>query len=627
MSKKQFKAESKRLMDLMINSIYTNKEIFLRELISNASDAIDKLHYRSLTDKNLDVSSEDLQIKIELDKEKRTLTIEDNGIGMTKNELEDNLGTIAKSGSLKFKEENEKKEDIDIIGQFGVGFYSCFMVSKKVEVISKSVDSEESYVWKSEGIDGYTIEPSNKDTRGTTIILELKEDTDEEKYSRFLETFTVQELIKRYSDYIRYPIKMEMEHQKKKEGKEDEFETVKEIETVNSMIPLWKRSKKDIKEEEYNSFYIDKFHDYENPLKVIHTKVEGTYSYNAILYIPSHLPFDYYTNDYEKGLQLYSNGVLIMEKCEDLLPDYFGFVKGLVDSEDLSLNISREILQQDRQLKTIAKNIESKIKAELQSMLENSREEYEKFFDIFGVQLKFGTYNNYGMNKELLQDLLLFHSSDEGKYVSLKEYVKSAKEGQDSIYYACGETIDKIEMLPQVEKVKDKGYKILYLTDNVDEFVLQVVMEYEGKKFVNVCANNVDLDTEEEKEELKKINEENKDMFKIMKETLKDSVQDIKFTHRLKNHPVCLSSEGTISIEMEKVMNAMPNNQGIKAQTVLEINEKHEIANKLRSLYKSDKEELKKYTKILYAGARLIEGLTVDNPTEISNLICEILAK
>lgn len=627
MSKKQFKAESKRLMDLMINSIYTNKEIFLRELISNASDAIDKLHYRSLTDKNLDVSSEDLQIKIELDKEKRTLTIEDNGIGMTKNELEDNLGTIAKSGSLKFKEENEKKEDIDIIGQFGVGFYSCFMVSKKVEVISKSVDSEESYVWKSEGIDGYTIEPSNKDTRGTTIILELKEDTDEEKYSRFLETFTVQELIKRYSDYIRYPIKMEMEHQKKKEGKEDEFETVKEIETVNSMIPLWKRSKKDIKEEEYNSFYIDKFHDYENPLKVIHTKVEGTYSYNAILYIPSHLPFDYYTNDYEKGLQLYSNGVLIMEKCEDLLPDYFGFVKGLVDSEDLSLNISREILQQDRQLKTIAKNIESKIKAELQSMLENSREEYEKFFDIFGVQLKFGTYNNYGMNKELLQDLLLFHSSDEGKYVSLKEYVKSAKEGQDSIYYACGETIDKIEMLPQVEKVKDKGYKILYLTDNVDEFVLQVVMEYEGKKFVNVCANNVDLDTEEEKEELKKINEENKDMFKIMKETLKDSVQDIKFTHRLKNHPVCLSSEGTISIEMEKVMNAMPNNQGIKAQTVLEINEKHEIANKLRSLYKSDKEELKKYTKILYAGARLIEGLTVDNPTEISYLICEILAK
>lgn len=502
-----------------------------------------------------------------------------------------------------------------------------FYGEQKVEVISKSVDSEESYVWKSEGIDGYTIEPSNKDTRGTTIILELKEDTDEEKYSRFLETFTVQELIKRYSDYIRYPIKMEMEHQKKKEGKEDEFETVKEIETVNSMIPLWKRSKKDIKEEEYNSFYIDKFHDYENPLKVIHTKVEGTYSYNAILYIPSHLPFDYYTNDYEKGLQLYSNGVLIMEKCEDLLPDYFGFVKGLVDSEDLSLNISREILQQDRQLKTIAKNIESKIKAELQSMLENSREEYEKFFDIFGVQLKFGTYNNYGMNKELLQDLLLFHSSDEGKYVSLKEYVKSAKEGQDSIYYACGETIDKIEMLPQVEKVKDKGYKILYLTDNVDEFVLQVVMEYEGKKFVNVCANNVDLDTEEEKEELKKINEENKDMFKIMKETLKDSVQDIKFTHRLKNHPVCLSSEGTISIEMEKVMNAMPNNQGIKAQTVLEINEKHEIANKLRSLYKSDKEELKKYTKILYAGARLIEGLTVDNPTEISNLICEILAK
>lgn len=546
---------------------------------------------------------------------------------MTKEELEENLGTIAKSGSLKFKEENEKKENIDIIGQFGVGFYSCFMVSSKVKVISKSVDSEAGYSWESEGIDGYTIEPCNKEKRGTIIILELKEDTEEEKYTKFLETYTIQELIKKYSDYIHYPIKMEIEHQRKKEGKENEFETVKEIETINSMVPLWKRLKKDIKQEEYNSFYVDKFHDYENPMQVIHTKVEGGYSYNAILYIPSHLPFDYYTNEYEKGLQLYSNGVLIMEKCEDLLPDYFGFVKGLVDSEDLSLNISREILQQDRQLKTIAKNIESKIKSELQSMLEKKRKEYEKFFDIFGVQLKFGTYNNYGMNKELLQDLLLFHSSDEGKYVSLKEYVSMAKEGQDSIYYACGETIDKIKMLPQVEKVKDKGYKILYLTDNVDEFVLQVVMEYEGKKFVNVCANNLDLDTEEEKEELKKVNEENKDMFSLMKETLKDSLQDIRFTHRLKNHPVCLTSEGAISIEMEKVMNEMPNNQGIKAQTVLEINEKHEIANKLKELYKNDKEELKKYTKILYAGARLIEGLNVENPTEISNLICEILAK
>lgn len=627
MSKKQFKAESKRLMDLMINSIYTNKEIFLRELISNASDAIDKLHYRSLTDKKLNVNLDDLEIKIELDKEKRSLTISDNGCGMTKKELEENLGTIAKSGSLKFKEENEKKEDIDIIGQFGVGFYSCFMVSSKVKVISKAVDSEEGYVWESEGIDGYTIEPCEKETRGTTIILKLKEDTEDEKYSRFLESYTIQELIKRYSDYIRYPIKMEMEHQRKKEGTENEFETVKEIETINSRVPLWKRAKKDIKQEEYNSFYIDRFHDYENPLKVIHTKVEGQYSYNALLYIPSHLPFDYYTSDYEKGLGLYSNGVLIMEKCEDLLPDYFGFVKGLVDSEDLSLNISREILQQDRQLKTIAKNIESKIKSELQSMLEKNREEYEKFFDLFGVQLKFGTYNNYGMNKEFLQDLLLFHSSEEGKYVTLKEYVADMKEGQDSIYYACGETIDKIEMLPQVEKVKDKGYKILYLTDNVDEFVLQVVMEYEGKKFVNVCANNLDLDTAEEKEELKKVNEENKEMFNLMKETLKDSVQDIRFTHRLKNHPVCLSSEGAISIEMEKVMSGMPNNQNIKAQTVLEINEKHEIANKIKDLYKTDKEELKKYTKILYAGARLIEGLTVDNPTEISNLICEILAK
>lgn len=533
---------------------------------------------------------------------------------MTKQELEENLGTIAKSGSLKFKEENDKKEDINIIGQFGVGFYSCFMVSSKVKVISKSVDSNESYMWESEGIDGYTIEPCQKENRGTTIILKLKEDTEDEKYSRFLEEYVIQELIKKYSDYIRYPIKMEVEQ-------------VKELETINSMIPLWKRPKKDIKQEEYNSFYIDKFHDYENPLKVIHTKVEGGCSYSAILYIPSHLPFDYYTSDYEKGLQLYSNGVLIMEKCEELLPDYFGFVKGLVDSEDLSLNISREILQQDRQLKTIAKNIESKIKSELQSMLANNREEYEKFFDIFGVQLKFGTYNDYGMNKELLQDLLLFHSSDEGKYVSLKEYIETAKEGQDSIYYACGETIDKIEMLPQVEKVKDKGYKILYLTDNVDEFVLQVVMEYEGKKFVNVCADNLNLDTEEEKEELKKINEENKDMFSFMKEALKDSVQDIRFTHRLKNHPVCLTSEGAISIEMEKVMKQMPNNQNIKAQTILEINADHEIAKKLKELYKNDKEELKKYTKIIYAGARLIEGLAIDNPTEISNLTCEILAK
>ncbi len=627
MSKKEFKAESKRLMDLMINSIYTNKEIFLRELISNASDAIDKLHYRSLTDKNLNINVDELQIEIELDKKERTLTIKDNGSGMTKEELEENLGTIAKSGSLKFKEENEKKEDIDIIGQFGVGFYSCFMVSRNVKVISKSIDSEEAYIWESEGIDGYSVEPTKKEIRGTTIILKLKEDTEDEKYSRFLEEYEIQELIKKYSDYIRYPIKMEMEHQRKKEGTENEFEKVKEIETVNSRIPLWKRPKKDIKQDEYDSFYVDKFHDYEKPLKVIHTKVEGQYSYNALLYIPSHVPFDYYTSDYEKGLQLYSNGVLIMEKCEELLPDYFGFVKGLVDSEDLSLNISREILQQDRQLKTIAKNIESKIKSELQLCLEKNREEYEKFFNIFGVQLKFGTYNNYGMNKELLQDLLLFHCSEEGKYITLKEYVKDLKQGQDSIYYACGETIDKIEMLPQVEKVKDKGFKILYLTDNVDEFVLQVIMEYEGKKFVNVSANNVDLDTEEEKQELKKVNEENKEMFNLMKETLKDSVQNIRFTHRLKNHPVCLSSEGAISIEMEKVMKEMPTGQGIKAQTVLEINEKHEIANKIKELYKNDKEELKKYTKILYAGARLIEGLTVDNPTEISNLICDILAK
>ena len=626
MSNKQFKAESKRLLDLMINSIYTNKEIFLRELISNASDAMDKLYYRSLTDKNLKINKEDLKIKIDIDKEKRTLTITDNGCGMTEDELDKNLGTIAKSGSLAFKEQNEKKEDINIIGQFGVGFYSAFMVSDEVKVESKSIDSEQAYCWTSKGVEGYTIEPCDKKEVGTKITLHIKEDSEEEKYSEFLEEYKIQWIIKRYSDYISYPIQMDVEHEKTKEGSK-ETEKVIETETINSMIPLWKKDKKEIKEEEYNEFYTEKFNDFQAPLKVIHSSVEGQYKYDALLYIPSHLPYDYYTKEYEKGLQLYANGVLIMDKCSDLLPDYFGFVKGLVDSEDLSLNISREILQQDRQLKTIAKNIESKIKSELQSMLANNREEYEKFFDIFGVQLKFGTYNDYGMNKELLQDLLLFHSSDEGKYVSLKEYIETAKEGQDSIYYACGETIDKIEMLPQVEKVKDKGYKILYLTDNVDEFVLQVVMEYEGKKFVNVCADNLNLDTEEEKEELKKINEENKDMFSFMKEALKDSVQDIRFTHRLKNHPVCLTSEGAISIEMEKVMKQMPNNQNIKAQTILEINADHEIAKKLKELYKNDKEELKKYTKILYAGARLIEGLAIDNPTEISNLTCEILAK
>ena len=627
MSNKQFKAESKRLLDLMINSIYTNKEIFLRELISNASDAIDKLYYRSLTDKKLKVNRNNLKIRIDLDKENRTLTITDNGCGMTEEELDKNLGTIAKSGSLQFKEENEKKKDIDIIGQFGVGFYSAFMVSSMVKVESKTPDEEKAYCWSSKGADGYQIEECEKEEIGTKITLYIKEDSEEEKYSQFLEDYTIQEIIKRYSDYIHYPIQMEVEHSHKKEGTENEYEQVKEIETINSMTPIWKKDKKKIKNEEYESFYIEKFHDYEKPLKVIHTAVEGQYKYNSLLDIPSHLPYDYYTKEYEKGLQLYANGVLIMEKCQDLLPDYFGFVKGLVDSEDLSLNISREMLQHDRQLRVIAKNIENKIKSELENLLKNDREKYERFFMNFGLQLKYGTYNDYGMNKEKLQDLLLFYSSTEKKLVTLNEYVERMKEDQKVIYYASGETVDKIDLLPQVELLKDKGYEVLYLTDNVDEFVFQVLMNYKEKTFQNACSDNLDLDSEEEKEELKRANEENKEMFATMKEAIKDEVQNIRFTHRLKKHPVCLTSEGAISVEMEKTLNAMPNNQGVKAQTVLEINENHEIANKLKKLYEEDKEKLEKYTKILYAQARLIEGLTIENPTEISNLVCEILAK
>lgn len=627
MSNKQFKAESKRVLDLMINSIYTNKEIFLRELISNASDAMDKLYFRSLTDNTINVKREDLKIKIDIDKENRTLTITDNGCGMNEEELDKNLGTIAKSGSLKFKEENEKAENVDIIGQFGVGFYSAFMVSDFVKVESRTPNSEKAYCWSSKGVEGYTIEECTKDDIGTKITLHIKEDSEEENNSQFLDSYKIQDIIKKYSDYIHYPIQMEVEHKKKKEGTENEYETVKELETINSMIPIWKKDKKKVTEEEYDNFFKDKFHDYEKPLKVIHTSVEGQYKYTSLLYIPAHLPYDYYTKDYEKGLQLYANGVLIMEKCEDLLPDYFGFVKGLVDSEDLSLNISREMLQHDRQLRVIAKNIENKIRTELEKMLKEDREKYEQFFKTFGLQLKYGTYNDYGVNKEKLQDLLLFYSSTEKKLVTLKEYVERMKEEQKVIYYASGETVDKIDLLPQVELLKDKGYEVLYLTDNVDEFVLQVLMNYDGKTFQNACSENLDLDSEEEKEELKKANEENKEMFKTMKEDLNNEVQDIRFTHRLKNHPVCLTSEGVISVEMEKTLNAMPNSQGIKAQTVLEINEKHPIANKLKELYKEDKEKLKNYTKILYAQARLIEGLNIENPTEISNLVCEILSK
>ena len=628
MQKKEFKAESKRLLDLMINSIYTNKEIFLRELISNGSDAIDKLYYRSLTDKNVKVDYSDLAIKIEIDKENRNLIISDNGCGMTENELETNLGTIAKSGSLAFKQENEKKENIDIIGQFGVGFYSAFMVSDKVTVESKSMNEEKAHKWESNGADGYTIEPCDKLDVGTKIILHIKEDTEDEKYSEFLDEYNIKELVKKYSDYIRYPIKMEVEHNHKKEGTENEYEKVKEIETLNSMIPIWKKNKTKVTKEEYDSFYMNKFNDYEAPLKTIHTSVEGQYSYNAILYIPAHLPFDYYTKDYEKGLQLYSNGVLIMEKCADLLPDYFGFVKGLVDSPDLSLNISREMLQHDRQLRVIAKNIENKIKSELEKMLTENREEYEKFFNIYGTQLKYGTYGDYGINKEKLQDLLLFYSSKTEKMTTLKEYTERMLEKQDSIYYASGETIDKIKGLPQAQAIKDKGYEILYLTESVDEFVLQVIMQYNNKKFVNVCADNIDIGTEEEKEALKKENDDNKEMLKFMKEAISNEVQEVRFTCRLSNHPVCLTSEGALSIEMEKTINSQyGNKEQVKAQTVLEINKDHPIVAKLKELYNTDKEQLKDYTKILYSQARLIEGLAIENPTEISNLVCNLISK
>lgn len=630
MKKKEFKAESKKLMDLMINSIYTNKEIFLREIISNASDAIDKLHYMSLTDKSIKIKKQDLAINISIDKDKRTLTISDNGIGMTKEELENNLGTIAKSGSQDFKNNNEHKKDIDIIGQFGVGFYSSFMVASKVEVISKKFGSDDANIWVSSGIDGYTVDKATKEGFGTDIILYIKEDTEEEKYSQYLENYRIQELIRKYSDYITYPIQMEVEHQHLKEKKnkddKDEYETVKEIETINSLVPIWKRSKSKITEEEYNTFYSDKFFDYEKPLARIHTAAEGKLEYNSLVYIPSHAPFDYYTKQYEKGLQLYSNGVLIMEKCPDLLPDYFSFVKGVVDSPDLSLNISRETLQQDRVLKTIASSIESKIKKELEDMIQYRREDYEKFYEAFGMQLKYGIYNNYGMDKDKLIDLIMFYSSTEKKNVTLKEYISRKKEEQKKIYYACGESVSKIDLLPQVEAVKDKGYEILYCTEYIDEFVMMTLRNYSDCDFVNVCADNLDLDTKEEQEELKTKNENAIDMFTVMKEAIPE-VKDIKFTNKLKNHPICLSSDGEISVEMEKAMSTMPFDNDVKANKVLEINENHDIVKKLEDLYQNDKEELKKYAKVLYAQARLIEGLSVENPTEISNLICEYLAK
>lgn len=630
MKKKAFKAESKKLMDLMINSIYTNKEIFLREIISNASDAIDKLHYMSLTDKDIKVDTSKFNIHITPDKENKTLTISDNGIGMTEEELENNLGTIAKSGSSDFKENNEHKENIDIIGKFGVGFYSAFMVASKVEVISKKYGTDKANKWTSSGIDGYEIEPTTKEDYGTDIILYIKDDTEDEKYSKYLEEYEISTLIKKYSDYITYPITMYETHKhlkpKKDEKDPDEYEEHTELETLNSLIPIWKKDKSKITDEEYNTFYSDKFFDYEEPIAHIHTKAEGTIEYTSLVYIPSHAPFDYYTKEYEKGLQLYSNGVLITDKCSDLLPDYFSFVKGVVDSPDLSLNISRETLQQNRILKTIANSIESKIKKELETMRDEGRAKYEKFYTAFGMQIKYAVYNNYGIDKDKVKDLVMFISSNDKKYTTLKEYVSRMKEDQKDIFYACGETVDKIDLLPQVEAAKEKGYEILYCTEYVDEFALMTLRSYEEKEFKNVCSENANLETEEEKKELEEKNTEAKDMFTFMQEAIPD-VKAIKFTNKLKNHPVCLSSEGDISVEMEKTMKNMPFDNGVTANKVLEINENHEIAKKIKDLYTNDKEELKNYTKILYAEARLIEGLSIENPTEISNLICEYLAK
>lgn len=626
MEKHEFKSESKRLLDLMINSIYTNKDIFLRELISNASDALDKLYYRSLTDKDVKVKREDLGILLEKDDEKRTLTISDNGCGMTKEELENNLGTIAKSGTLAFKENMSKEEKTNIIGQFGVGFYSAFMVSDKITVTSKSIDSDEAYTWESEGADGYTIKKAKKSDNGTKIILHIKEDTEENDYCKYLDEYQIKGLVKKYSDYISFPIKMEITHHELKDEEKHEYEDKKEIEVLNSMVPIWKKNKSEVSDADYENFYMDKFNDFDKPLKVISSSVEGMCSYKSLLFIPSHASYDYYTQDYEKGLSLYANGVLIMDKCADLLPDYFSFVKGVVDSEDLSLNISREVLQESHNLKLIAKNIESKIRKELEDMLKNDRENYISFFKTFGVQLKYGVYNNFGADKDKLKDLVMFYSAKEEKLVTLKEYVDNMKDGQEKIYYAAGSSIKKIDAMPNVEQVKDHDFDILYLTDYVDEFAITAIQEYEGKKFANVENEDLGLESDEEKEELKKVNEDNVDLLKHMKELIGD-VSEVKFSNKLKKHPVCLTTKGDVSIEMQKVFDAMPNDMGIKAQQVLEVNEKHPIADKLKDLYSSNKEEFDKYTKILYAEAKMIAGLPIDNPTEISSLICEVIAK
>ena len=625
MRKKQFKAESKKLLDMMINSIYTHKEIFLRELISNASDAIDKRYYRSLQTDTEGLARDDYKILISVDKDARLLTIEDNGCGMTEQELETNLGTIAKSGSLDFKTDNDTKTDVEIIGQFGVGFYSAFMVSDEVTVKTRTAESEQGFEWVSNGADGYTVSDCDKESVGTVITLHIKEDTEEESYSEFLQQYRIESLVKKYSDYIRYPIIMDVETRKLKEGSEDEYESVIEPKQLNSMVPLWRKNKNEITDEEYKDFYMDKFHDYTAPLHIIHSKTEGQVSYDALIFIPEKAPWDYYTKDFEKGLQLYSNGVMIMEKCADLLPDYFSFVKGLVDSADLSLNISREVLQHDYQLKLIAKNIEKKIKSELSKMLKTDRDKYVKFFEAFGSQIKLGVYADFGRHADELKDLLMFYSSSEKKLVTLSEYVGRMKEEQTSIMYACGETRDKIDMLPQVDACKERGYEVLYLTEGIDEFAIKMLRTYSEKDFVNVCADNVDLGTDEEKESIKQENESSKDMLDFMKLALSGAVESVRFTNKLKNHPVCLTSEGEVSVEMEKVLNSIPNEEKVHAHIILEINSDHPVAAKLKELYENDKDKLTDYTKILYSAARLIGGMNVENPTELSNLICSLM--
>lgn len=624
MSKKQFKAESKKLLDMMINSIYTHKEIFLRELISNASDAMDKLYFRSLTDNSVTLSRQDFKIKLTIDEKNRLLIIEDNGCGMTQQELENNLGTIARSGSLDFKTEN-KTDDVTIIGQFGVGFYSAFMVSDKVTVETKAFGQEDGFCWQSAGADGYTITPCEKAQAGTKITLHIKENTDQQNYDEYLQAYRISAIVKKYSDFIRYPIVMDFETQKLKEGTENEFETVIETRTLNSMVPLWKKSKNEITPEEYHNFYHDLFADYQDPAKVIHTKVEGQATYTTLLYIPKHAPYDYYTKEFEKGLQLYSAGVLIMDKCADLLPDYFSFVKGLVDSEDLSLNISRELLQHDRQLKIIANNIEKKIKSELLKLLKEDRTAYEEFFKAFGTQLKFGVYADFGAHKDTLTDLLLFTSSNNKELTTLAEYVDRMPESQATIYYACGETADKIDMLPQTELVKEKGFEILYFTENVDEFAIQMLANYKDKTFTNISTENLDLDSQEEQEALAKFNEEHKSLLETMHTALQGKVQAVKFTNRLKSHPVCLISEGPVSLEMEKVLNSMPTDSNVKAEISLEINRNHPIAQKLIALAEKNTDLLNQYSEILYAQARLIEGLTIEDPTKLSNMVCDLM--